>query len=494
MNIPRGAKLRWKNANRSPVSKYEHFRELVPLVENVGHAPDDSKPRDLKYGTERQGHERLEGHDGEPLSEEEVLDIQMAYHLRIAQRMMMGEEFDDIVKEKQEVAKERENIEKVIEEVAKDAKNWETRELEGYVLESFRGSNPKIWMTRRRRDGKILLAHEFVDRNGVLEEVYDTLLGVLNHPNILSLVDIVLDADVDANALNYTVWEYADQGNLNRLLWNREGEDQIEIPEDFCWHVLEGISNALLWLHQGYTKPPDFNVVAPVDEDWHPILYGVLSPVDIFFCSPDNPDQYPKVKLGNFEKARVCAFEGTGKVLYKDVSDPYADPAYGRDGWGEPSEIWSLGAILHHMMTGAPPTKDQTDFKFPERYSTYLRELVTQMLGLHPVVRPGVQAVITDATTQRLRNYPSNIEKEAPEDIQDELTMRRMPRSGEDETMKGFGRNYPGRGAWLTEGQGGTDQEKPIEKKKLEDWGNQWIPFRQFEDMWNPEYGNKEGK
>ena len=49
-----------------------------------------------------------------------------------------------------------------------------------------------------------------------------------------------------------------------------------EIPESLCWHVLDGIAQALLWLHHGVKRT--FLPNRLYDDDWHPIIGVQISP------------------------------------------------------------------------------------------------------------------------------------------------------------------------------------------------------------------------
>ena len=65
------------------------------------------------------------------------------------------------------------------------------------------------------------------------------------------------------------------------------------------------------------------------------------------------------------------------------------------------SDIWSLGAVLYHMMSGAPPTQQDVSNKvgnvgdddfwmkaIPSRYSAELKKVVRAMLRVDKVQRP----------------------------------------------------------------------------------------------------------
>lgn len=53
-----------------------------------------------------------------------------------------------------------------------------------------------------------------------------------------------------------------------------------EIPESLCWHVLDGISQALLWLHFGHKDTFPFDRHMGHDDDWHPILIMNITPTN----------------------------------------------------------------------------------------------------------------------------------------------------------------------------------------------------------------------
>ncbi len=74
---------------------------------------------------------------------------------------------------------------------------------------------------------QLFLAREFVDTDEVIDDVKESLLRLLNHPNLVSLVDIVRDTDVVGGDKDYMVWEYCNKGTLNRLLWHGPAKKQV---------------------------------------------------------------------------------------------------------------------------------------------------------------------------------------------------------------------------------------------------------------------------
>ncbi|KAI9775003.1 MAG: hypothetical protein M1835_005977 [Candelina submexicana] len=263
----------------------------------------------------------------------------------------------------------------------------------------------KVWLTKRRRDGKLFLAQEFKDKDEIADETKETLLRLLNHPNLVSLADLRRDSLISEKSKDYTVWDYCDKGTLNRLLWHAPGQEQIEIPESLCWHVLDGINQALLWLHYGHKDTFPFDRHMGHDDDWHPVLMTDINPANIYFCSPEEDETYGLVKLGNFGTATICSSVATAEVITPIFYGGKYQPPEIRNnthGWDMKSDIWSLGAVLYHMMVGAPPVDTERNSPvpetpsmynhwvkaFPKRYSKGLCNIVREMLHFTKEKRP----------------------------------------------------------------------------------------------------------
>ena len=169
-----------------------------------------------------------------------------------------------------------------------------------------------------------------------------SLMRLFNHPNLIKLIDIVQNSHFRGNdtQADYLVWEDCDGGSLARLLSPGENEafvpeirmpsnwmpmrTQAKIfegfPEDFCWHVLDSIAKALMWLHFGVKErsgePGQFDVH---DDDWHPILHRNIEPSAIHFTQPrvrqtkygKKLEPYGMCKLGGFGNAKVVGSAGS---------------------------------------------------------------------------------------------------------------------------------------------------------------------------------------
>lgn len=160
---------------------------------------------------------------------------------------------------------------------------------------------------------------------------------ILNHPNIISLVDVdrissrAGDSSMAGRFADLTIWEDMNAGSLAYLLpsvnalppfddeasWNilaAQNYGRFSLPESLCWHVLRSISQALLWLHYGVKEVVDFSEegghqrkYTQHDDDWQPILIMDVSPSQIWFKKPGGRTglTYGECKLGGFHSARV---------------------------------------------------------------------------------------------------------------------------------------------------------------------------------------------
>ncbi len=175
---------------------------------------------------------------------------------------------------------------------------------------------------------------------------------ILNHPNIISIVDIVRNSNVEGSTNNrgpygdITVWEDMDAGSLSYLLpsastyppfddevtWHTlasENYNRPALPESLCWYVLRSISRALLWLHHGVKEtagiPGDWN---QHDDDWHAILIMDISPGQIWFKRPVADETFGECKLGGFHWARVSGTVGAKLALARRIDEAPLEKQY----------------------------------------------------------------------------------------------------------------------------------------------------------------------
>lgn len=274
---------------------------------------------------------------------------------------------------------------------------------------------------------------------------------ILNHPNIVSLVDIVQAASIPGNVMpgeygNLTVWEDMDAGCLSRLVpspnalpdltdsegWRKlaaENLQRFSLPESLCWHVLSSISRALLWLHYGVKETEGIQGdTMKHDDDWQPILIRDVSPGQIWFKKPKAGETYGECKLGGFQWAKVTGLVGGTMAITTRVEDAprekqwyWAPVRFGSSlrysnetnadtakeiynsthSWSRPNEIWSLGAVVYTMMTGMPPPRGyahnwQISRMNDKGFSKGLRYLVARMLDSSIGNRPDALRLVDE--------------------------------------------------------------------------------------------------
>lgn len=156
---------------------------------------------------------------------------------------------------------------------------------------------------------------------------------ILNHPNIVSLIDIIhtdslagstKDSGITANI---AIYEDMNQGSLDLILPNPDNypkftdlaawralatpnPNRFSLPESLCWHVLGNINKALLWLHSGVKQTDSKDDWQKHDDDWQPILIREVSPKQIWFKRVAGGATYGECKLGGFGHATVTGFPG----------------------------------------------------------------------------------------------------------------------------------------------------------------------------------------
>ncbi|KAK3704092.1 hypothetical protein LTR37_014067 [Vermiconidia calcicola] len=92
------------------------------------------------------------------------------------------------------------------------------------------------------------------------------------------------------------ILEYCDKGNLAEQIQKYRAQRR-GISEDFAWHVLLSISQALAFLHQGIKNGA---VEQGPKRDWNTLCHLDIKPCNIFLSTADQAGPYPLVVLGDF--------------------------------------------------------------------------------------------------------------------------------------------------------------------------------------------------
>ena len=218
----------------------------------------------------------------------------------------------------------------------------------------------------RRQAGKLCAAKEL--RTGSLPkdkrdesltqfQTEARILARLTHPNLPKVYDYFSLPDK-----YYIIMEYVKGRTLEQILDTRQGR-----PVD------EGL--ALSWALQICRAMHFLSVQKPL-----PVVFRDLKPSNIMISREG------KVKLIDFGIARFFK-ENKREDTFVYGTPGYAAPEqYGTGQTDVRSDIFSLGATLHHCLTGRNPSENPLGFSDPQ--------------GLNPALSKGAAAIVTKALEQ----------------------------------------------------------------------------------------------
>ncbi|EPY50926.1 CAMK/CAMKL/GIN4 protein kinase Cdr2 [Schizosaccharomyces cryophilus OY26] len=200
------------------------------------------------------------------------------------------------------------------------------------------------------------------------------LLRLIEHPNVLQLIDVITQQDQ-----LYVVVEYMPGGELFDCML-RKGSFSEETAAKFLWQILYGLE----YCHKLH------------------ICHRDLKPENLFL------DAHGSIKIAEFGMASV---QQPGKLLQTSCGSPhYASPEIimGRPYNGCASDIWSCGVILFALLTGRLPFDDDNirslllkvcdgHFEMPSDISPQAQHLLYRMLDVNPSTR---------MTMEQIREHP----------------------------------------------------------------------------------------
>lgn len=229
----------------------------------------------------------------------------------------------------------------------------------------------KTWAIKEiRKDG----VQDFTTvKQGLIAET--NILKSLNHKYLPSIVDVI---DDDETFL--IVMDYIQGKSLNVIL--RESMEQdgypISVEDTLSW--AKQLCDVLYYLH---TRP-------------QPIIYRDMKPANVML-KPDG-----EISLIDFGTARVFKTGNSEDTTCLGTPGYAAPEQYGGNGQTRPqTDIYCLGATLHHLITGRNPAA--TPFNFPKITQcrpTLLeetpKELRNILLGLEMIIDKCTQYEIKD--------------------------------------------------------------------------------------------------
>ncbi len=193
------------------------------------------------------------------------------------------------------------------------------------------------------------------------------ILATLNHPAIPKVYDYFTEGQ-----RSYLVMEFVEGKDLETILRETSGFLPVEIVVDWALQLCD----VLQYLHSH--KP-------------NPIVFRDLKPSNIML-TPEG-----RIMLVDFGIARVFQSGVRGTMV---GTEGYAPPEQYRGVMDPRSDIYSLGATLHHLLTKTDP-RNEPPFSFQER----------PIRAINPAVPPALEAVIMKALEYEMEKRFSSVEE-----------------------------------------------------------------------------------
>src|SRR5215218_8367955 len=194
----------------------------------------------------------------------------------------------------------------------------------GYTLETLlgRGGSGEVWQAVPRRGGEPVAVKVLVAGDPDRQAREAALLGQLDHPHLVRLIEVVHQPRRGGVARVALVLELLPGGSLAALLARRGRLRPGEVVT-----AIAPIAAALAHAHG------------------NGVVHGDLSPGNIVFTAEGRP------VLTDLGVARVL-----GEAAAAEVTPPYVDPTVARGGApGPASDVFGIAAAAFHTLTGIAP-------------------------------------------------------------------------------------------------------------------------------------------
>ncbi|OJJ46201.1 hypothetical protein ASPZODRAFT_133203 [Penicilliopsis zonata CBS 506.65] len=267
-----------------------------------------------------------------------------------------------------------------------------------------KGAFATVYKVADPQDGHVFACKELDKRrfmkNGILDQKVDNEMNImkdLKHPNIVQFV-----SHHDYERWLYIIMEYVPCGELSTYL-----QSQGKIPEEMVRTIARQLLHALQYLHR------------------RKITHRDIKPDNILIHSLDPL----KIKLSDFGLSKVVQEETflktfCGTLLYcaPEVYPDYdtyrrgeprkrrraGDPPPKTSPYDQSVDMWSLGAVLFHILSGTPPFMGRAE----DRGATMLTAIMTGEADYNVLREAGVSEAGIDFVSHLLNRDPHRRPKE----------------------------------------------------------------------------------
>ncbi len=286
------------------------------------------------------------------------------------------------------------------------------RNVPGYeILQPLgEGSYGSVWLARESKTGRQVAIKFYSRRRGLdwplLSREVEKLAALYTSRNVVGLLDVGWDHEPP-----FFVMEYLERGSLETRL------QAGRMPVEDAVRVTRSVARALVHAHG------------------HGILHCDVKPANVLLDAESEP------RLGDFGQSRLTTEQSPapGTVFYmapeQAVLDNTPDPRW---------DVYALGAVLFHMLTGHPPYRTPEAIErlnsastLPERLELY-RQIVfegdppdetLEKLGIDRRLRDIVSGCLTLDPSERIPT---------PQAVLDLLDRREQARARRPLVLLGF--------------------------------------------------------
>ncbi|KKK22741.1 hypothetical protein ARAM_006564 [Aspergillus rambellii] len=276
--------------------------------------------------------------------------------------------------------------------------HWSGGSMYNVTGQIGKGAFATVYKLATKQHGAVYAAKELDKRrfvkNGILDRKVDNEMKImrdLKHPNIVQFIDYQ-----EHDRWIYIIMEYVPAGELSTYL-QTEGkinEGMVKVMSRQILHALQYLhkrkithrdikpDNILIASHEPLkVKLSDFGLSKVVQEEtFLKTFCGTL-----LYCAPEVYPEYENYRRGEVRKRRR-----------------FGDPPPKTSPYDQSVDMWSLGAVIYHLLAGIPPYTGRGD----DRGTQMLRTIMTTDADYNVLRRAGVSEAGIDLVSKLLNRDP----------------------------------------------------------------------------------------